>query len=148
MENKKTNNRFKRLIEFLAVIVAIIFLLLIAVFINNKNLAESRNIKRISGVNKLREVLQLYYSDKGFYPIEPEWCSLESNCYNLETEIKSYLDKMPQDPLYPKEEDGKKYSYQYRTTIDGSEYKIFANLEEQEPYELNSKGGFSMPLPE
>lgn len=134
--------------EFSVVTVAIVFLLIIAFFINSRNLAESRNVERISGVNKLREVLQLYYLDKGFYPIQSEWCSLELNCDNLSVEIKSYLDKLPRDPLYPEEEDGKKYSYQYRTTIDGLEYKIFAKLEGQKPYQLNSKGGFSIPSPE
>lgn len=148
MKNKRINNKFKRLMEFSVVTVAIVFLLIIAFFINSRNLAESRNVERISGVNKLREVLQLYYLDKGFYPIQSEWCSLELNCDNLSVEIKSYLDKLPRDPLYPEEEDGKKYSYQYRTTIDGLEYKIFAKLEGQKPYQLNSKGGFSIPSPE
>lgn len=144
----KIDNKLKRLTEFSVVTFAFVFLLAIAFFINSRNSVESRNVERISGVNKLREVLQLYYLDKGSYPIQSEWCSLEFNCENLLVEIKPYLDNLPEDPLFPKEENGEKYSYQYRTTIDGSEYKIFAKLEGQKPYQLNSRGGFSIPLPE
>jgi len=141
---KKLN---KRSMELIIIILAIFVLLIIVFLLMIVNQAENRDIERISSINKLREALQLYYLDKNYYPTQFQWCSLEINCNNLSTEIKPYLKEMPKDPFYPKEKNGKIYSYQYKTTADGREYKIYANLEKGKPYELNSKGGFSISLP-
>jgi len=139
---KKLKKRFG---ELAITAAAIIFLLIIALLLTIVNQAETRDIERISGINKIREALQLYYLDKNYYPIQPEWCSVELDCSNFSVEIKPYLQEIPKDPFYPKEENGKRYSYQYKTTPDGLEYKIYADLEKREFYELSSKGGFSIP---
>ena len=115
--------------------------------------AKTRDARRISDLNTLKASLQLYYMDKGVYPISPTstgWCSLETfpgveDCaqfvINFTENLKPYLDQMPKDPLYPKEENGKKYSYLYRSLSFGLEYKIHADLETKEPYEVYSTGG-------
>lgn len=148
---KKSSNGKKlknRLGELSITAAAIIFLLIVALLLTIVNQAETRDIERVSGINKIREALQLYYLDKGYYPIQSEWCSVELDCNNFSAEIKPYLQEIPKDSFYPEEENGKKYSYQYKTTSDGLEYKIYADLEKRESYELSSKGGFSIPSPE
>jgi type II secretory pathway pseudopilin PulG len=143
--DKKLN---KRIGELTIVGAAIIFLLIVAFLLTITDRAENRDIERISGTNKIREALQFYYLDKNYYPIQTEWCSVELNCDNLSAELRPYLNEMPRDPFYPQEKNGKKYSYQYRTTADGLEYKIFTNSEEGKSYELHSKGGFLIPSPQ
>lgn len=142
--NKKLEKRIK---ELLIVAIAIIILSTIALILTVINQSENRDIERISGINKIREALQLYYLDKNYYPIQSEWCSVELNCDNFSVKIKPYLQEIPKDPFYPGEENGNKYSYQYKTTPDGSEYKIYSYLEKRESYELSSKGGFMILSP-
>ena len=145
MDKKKISRL--RLLELIITIVIIIFLLGVAFVLRNMNQTETRNAERISEVNILRAALQFHYLDKGYYPKETEWCSIELNCNTLSAAIKAYLSETPNDPLYPKEEEGKKYSYQYKTTVDGLEYKIYTNLERSGSYELGSKGSFMIPSP-
>jgi len=109
------------------------------------NQAETRDTERISEVNIVRAALQFYYADNDYYPIESRWCSLESDCETFFQTMTNYLSEIPRDPLYS--EAGGEYSYQYRTTADGLEYKIFINLERGGPYELGSKGSFIISLP-
>lgn len=144
MDKKKTSRL--RLLELIITIGVIIFLLGIAFALEDINSAETRDAERISEVNILRAALQFHYLDKGYYPKQTEWCSIELDCSTLSAAIKAYLPEIPKDPLYPKEE-GKKYSYQYKTTGDGLEYKIYTNLERGGPYELGSKGSFMIPSP-
>lgn len=145
MKKKKTSRL--RLLELIVTIAIIIFLLGIAFVLRNINQAEARDTERISEVNNLRTVLQLHYLDKGYYPEQPEWCSVELDCNTLSTALASYLSEIPEDPLYPKEEEGKKYSYQYKTINNGQEYKIYTNLERKNSYELGSKGSFVITPP-
>ena len=144
---KEKKSKFSVLIS-IAVLAIIIILLGLAVIIVCMSRIQSRDTERILEINNLREALQFHYVDKGYYPIETEWCSLESDCEVLSKEIESYLSTLPRDPLYPKEEKRGKYSYQYRTTDDGSEYKIYAILEEGGPYGLGSKGSFIISPPQ
>ena len=137
-----------RLLEIAIVMITIVFLFAIAFSLVIINQAQNRDIERISEVNDLRAALQSYYLDKGYYPVEASWCSVESNCQNLLKEIPPYLSVLPQDPLYPANDEEKLYSYRYKTTEDGKEYKIYAELERKEFYELGSKGSFILSYPE
>ena len=140
-ENSKDQNRF---LEIIIATVVIVLLLVIAIVLRNINQAETRDSERMSEVNILRATLQLYYLDHKSYPIETEWCSVELDCDNLVSAMKEYLPEIPTDPLYS---EGGFHSYQYKTTNDGLEYKIYTNLERGGPYELGSKGNFIIPSP-
>jgi len=133
------------IVEFTIVMGIIVLLLGVAFILRNISQAQSRDAERISEINIIRASLQFYYLDNGYYPIETEWCSIESNCPNLSGAIKPYLAQIPEDPLY--QEGEKRYSYQYRTTDDGLEYKIYTNLEKGGPYELGSRGSFVISSP-
>ncbi len=145
MKKKKTSP--SRFLELIATLVIIIFLLTVAFILRNVNQAQDRDAERISEINILRTALQFHYLDKGYYPIQAEWCSIELDCNTLSLAMKDYLPEIPKDPLYPEGEGKRKYSYQYKTTDDGLEYRIYTNLERGGPYELGSKGSFIISSP-
>lgn len=128
------------------IILAVILLLGVAFVISSINRSQERDMERISEINNMRAALQFHYLDKGYYPIETEWCSLELNCDNLSKEMKSYLSELPTDPLFSSK--GEEYSYQYRTTEDGLEYRVYTSLEKGGLYGLGSRGSFVIPPPE
>lgn len=146
-DSSDKKQKWLRLLELIVVLVVFIFLLSLAYMLANMNRSQARDAERISQANHLRTALQFHYLDEGYYPIQAEWCSLEVDCDTLLNEIKPYLSWAIKDPLYPKEEYGRKYSYQYRTTIDGQDYKIHVELEEKGPYELGSKNSFKILSP-
>ena len=134
----------KNVLKIVTVIVMLGMLVFFTVLIQYISEARDRDIVRITDINKLRTALQFYYLDNGHYPAEKQWCSLESNCDNLSKEIKPYLSEIPKDPLYSKDQD---YSYLYKTTEDGSDYKIYTRLERGGSYELGSKRSFLIISP-
>lgn len=138
---KMSQNRF---LELTTVLIVVVFLLIIAFVLRGANQAETRDSERISEINILRTALQFHYLDKNHYPIEAEWCSIELNCDILFSAMKDYLPEIPKDPLYSEEGE---YSYRYKTTNDGLEYKIHTNLERGGPYEIGSRGSFIISFP-
>jgi type II secretory pathway pseudopilin PulG len=139
--------KWLRLLEVIVVLVVFVFLLSLAYILADMNRTQARDAERISQADHLRTALQFHYLDKGYYPIHTEWCSLEADCDTLLKEIEPYLSWEIKDPLYPKEEYGRRYSYQYRTTVNGQDYKIHVELEEKGPYELGSKNSFTISPP-
>lgn len=146
--------RFQKGFTLIEVVVAIlIFVILTAAVLiflmPSRDLAKSRDAKRVSELNSLKNALQLYYLDEGMYPEERNWCSIEPggepelpNCRDLVERIRPYFNnKMPGDPLFPNEEGEKIYSYQYKTIFSGDEYKIHADLEKDDFYEVCSGRG-------
>lgn len=147
---------FEILIGFciVAFIVSIVFIGL------HSTRAKARDAGRISDLNQLKTLLQLYYMDNDSYPISPTssenvriWCSLEETegddecamfAEEFHSKLKPYSDIIPGDPFYPKEESGEKYSYQYKSSSIGSEYKIRAFLETKEPFEVYSTRGLAI----
>ena len=141
------------LVELVVIVCIVIILVLAFLSILNpesSSIAKNRDVKRISEINTLRASLQMYYMDKGQYPSSTEneeWCSLEASsedpnyCPDLSTKLRPYLQLMPGDPLYGKGKEPSSdilYSYQYVSTSSGQGYKIHADLETKEPYEIGS----------
>jgi len=162
MGKTSRNQRFLKaftLTEVL-VVIALIIIIVLGVLVASSPLApeggraQARDVKRITELNNLRTALQLYFMEYGEYPTSTEtegWCSLEQTdpeaddyCVNLITVLSPYLAEMPGDPLYGREIEppGKKYSYQYRSTSSGEEYKIHADLETRDSHEISSGGGY------
>ena len=140
-KNQKSLKAFT-VIELLT-IVAVVGIVIVGILIwTQANRAQARDAKRVSEVDTLRTALKLYRMDKGKYPESDDvWCSIEEDCI---PELEDYLSEIPGDPLYPKEEGDKKFSYQYITENDGEEYRIHTYLEQGESYEVYSGGGGSV----
>jgi len=152
--SKKKNLRGFTFIELSLVILLAVALVSIVIWGFQSSRAKGRDSRRVSDLADLRTALQLYYIDEGVYPEQEQWCSLERAetdteveeefipCSNFKTAMEPYLGQnIPGDPLYPKKEGAKIYSYRYKTILDGEEYKIHADLETKEPYEVYSGGG-------
>ena len=144
--------------EFLIIFIIIAFIILFVFIEIQPARAQARDARRISDLNALKAALQLYYMNKGVYPDTPSdgrWCPLVGPEIQAETidmpcivffrnfieSLEPYIDQIPKDPLYPKKKNGKTYSYQYKTLYSGTQYKIHADLETREPYEVYSSGG-------
>lgn len=134
------------LIELL-VIIAIIGILagIVLVFISGGAKAKSRDKKRVTEVDATLSIaLEFYYDWYNKYPTTTDWIKIEEDADNngsFSQAMAEYLPQIPRDPLYPKVEDGKVFSYQYKSTADGQGYKIHVELETGDPYEVFSGGG-------
>jgi len=132
--------------ELLA-IIAIVFILITISLIAltpDKGRALARDSKRINELNSLRSALKLYQMDHGKYPEqEDEWCSVEFDCDSLVAELEPYIEEIPEDPLFGKgrEEGNELFSYQYISISSGEGYKIHADMELREDYEVYVLGG-------
>jgi|SRR3989344_4546994 len=108
------------LIEIL-IVVAIIALLATIVLVGVGSFrSRGRDARRISDLNNVRNVLELYFSKEGSYPDEATWDDLEA-------EIKAKaigVDYLPHDPTT-------NWDYGYCTPVgDTSQYTIAAHLED------------------
>lgn len=139
------------LIELL-IVIAIIILLAALILISLKgSQARARDTKRIADVDSLRKALELYYNDRGNYPLAKDWIKIEEDADtngSFSQAMENYLLQMPRDPLYPRVENPggeneKIFSYQYKSTADQKKYKIHIELEtgEYASYEIYSPGG-------
>jgi type II secretory pathway pseudopilin PulG len=116
----------------LCILIGILF-----TWFNMRSRAQSRDAKRVSEVNALRDALQLYRIDHGMYPTSTGWCSLESTCNDILQKLAPYLSKTLKDPLYPQIQGAKTFSYQYMSTSSGAGYKIHTDLETKNPFEVS-----------
>jgi prepilin-type N-terminal cleavage/methylation domain-containing protein len=131
----------------LLVVVAIIGLLasFVLVFVDSAR-AKSRDSKRIAEASTLQKAVEFYYNDRNEYPEATDWIKIEEDTDAngpFSQAMKTYLPVMPKDPLYPKEENGKVFSYQYKSTEDKQDYKLRVELETgiYASYEVYSGGG-------
>ena len=148
-QSKKKKAKAFTLPELL-IVITIIFLLVGVVYISMQpNKSKSRDAKRVAEINSIRTALQMYYMDHGKYPKstpQEEWCSIEGEvagrpqCHDgsFYNKIRPYLAEIPGDPLFPTTEEGKIYSYQYRSTSSGDGYILHTDLETGESYEVAS----------
>ncbi|OIO45198.1 MAG: hypothetical protein AUJ24_00790 [Parcubacteria group bacterium CG1_02_36_42] len=142
---KKSKKGFT-LIELL-VVIAIIALLasIVLVWLVNTR-AQARDAKRFGEAGTLRTALELHYDDYGKYPVATNWIKIEEDADAsgpFSQVMKPYLSQIPRDPLYPKTEDEKVFSYQYESTKDEQGYKIHIEMEtgEYASYEVYTGGG-------
>ena len=142
---KKSKKGFT-LIELL-VVIAIIALLasIVLVWLVNTR-AQARDAKRFGEAGTLRTALELHYDDYGKYPVATNWIKIEEDTDAsgpFSQVMKPYFSQIPRDPLYPKTEDEKVFSYQYESTKDEQGYKIHIEMEtgEYASYEVYTGGG-------
>ena len=134
------------LIELLVVISIIGILLSILVLSYNEARKRSRDKVRKTDLKELQLAIELYKSQNGRYPTEgcsiipPQWAGSESSytghssvtpCVGdyVQGLVPDYIAALPSEPSSNKTAKG----YAYRTTIDGSSYKLIAhhNVESQ-----------------
>lgn len=125
---KKSKKGFT-LLEIL-VVVAIIGLVssVIFVMLNNARM-KARDSKRYAEVDALKKALELYYHDNDQYPEAADnWIKIEDDA-NFATAMQPYISSIPRDPLYPRIEGEKVFSYQYQSTADAQGYKFHIEME-------------------
>lgn len=152
LKKSSKNHKFSKAFtipELLVVITVIAILVLLAITQMQPSRAKGRDSKRVSEINTLRVALQLYYMghDNKYPKSTPneKWCSIEGEINGrLECQtsfyqkISPYLSEIPGDPLFPRTEGEKIYSYQYRSVSSGDGYMLHTDLETRDPYELSS----------
>jgi general secretion pathway protein G len=120
------------LVEILVVIAIIGLLATIVAASVSAARAKSRDSRRYAEVNTIQKGLELYYDENGSYPVVIGWIRLEKDSDTsgpFSSNIRPYILNVPRDPLYPKIEGEKIYSYQYISTADGQGYKIHTEIE-------------------
>lgn len=118
------------IVELLIVIVVIG--ILAALVISTYTSAQSRardNVRR-ADIQSLAKAIELFYAEKGHYPMSGGWCTqIAHPTYTqaFKNEISPYMSKIPGDPQF-------KDTYQdyfYRNVNDQS-YYLYAELEGEE----------------
>ncbi|MFH1894943.1 MAG: prepilin-type N-terminal cleavage/methylation domain-containing protein [Patescibacteria group bacterium] len=128
---KKPKNGFT-LIELLVAIAIIGLLASIVTVSVNSARAKARDGKRHGEANTLRTALELYYADNDKYPTATGWIKIEEDADingPFAQAMQPHLPTIPADPLYPKVDGEKIFSYQYISTEDQQGYKIHIEME-------------------
>lgn len=102
---KQTNQAGFSLIELLVVATLIIILTTIGLVSYNKSLLNSRNAKRKTDLETIRQALVMYKLDNGRYPNKNTQIAGGDD----DLEISTYLQLEPEDPKH----DSTTYYYQY-----------------------------------
>lgn len=117
------NNSAFTLIE-LVIVMALIAILATAIWGNFfTSLTKGRDSRRKQDLDGVAKSLELYYNDNKAYPL-PTQILWGTAFYHPRDSTVIYMQKLPQDPSFPTSN----YCYY---TADGTYYKIYANMENQ-----------------
>ncbi|PIP62970.1 hypothetical protein COW98_01220 [Candidatus Roizmanbacteria bacterium CG22_combo_CG10-13_8_21_14_all_35_9] len=132
------NRKAFTLIELLLVIIilGVLATLIIGNFFTS--LKKGRDARRKGDLEQIQRALEMYYEDKKAYPVTAGLTFGGKLCENnpCGASDKVYMQKVPNDPI-----SGKNYEY---LSADGTDYKLFACLENDQqilPYESS---GYSL----
>jgi len=132
------NRKAFTLIELLLVIIilGVLATLIIGNFFTS--LKKGRDARRKGDLEQIQRALEMYYEDKKAYPVTAGLTLGGKLCENnpCGASDKVYMQKVPNDPI-----SGKNYEY---LSADGTDYKLFACLENDQqilPYESS---GYSL----
>lgn len=131
---KKTKKNGFSLIELLIVFGILAILMLVALFVFQKQLIKGRDAKRKADLSNMQRVLEDYLNDEGCYP-----ASLACG-----QELPPYLNLVPCDPI----ENGDDHVYSYSVSVQDSCsrcYKIFTNLENEKDSAIEEAGCLDNP---
>jgi len=98
---------------------------------------KARDLKRKAELNSLAKALQMYYTDKGRFPVaalgDPDINSLMQNQGEFVDNSYVYM------KVLPKESKGSPWPvYFYEVSSSGTSYNLFADLENKKDSECNS----------
>ncbi|NCN45563.1 MAG: hypothetical protein AUK08_05185 [Candidatus Pacebacteria bacterium CG2_30_36_39] len=124
------------MIELLIVMVILALLLVIGLGSFTSSQRKSRDSARKTDLQNIARALELYYNDKGSYPIytgkngigTQDWGEPFVDPANPST---LYMNLLPEDP------GGGTYYY---TSQDGTNFELYANLENENDGDLNKSG--------
>lgn len=107
----------------LIIVMALIAILSTAIWGNFfTSLTKGRDSRRKQDLDAVTKSLELYYNDNRSYPL-PTIINWGAAFTNLSDSSVIYMQKLPVDPAYP--------NANYCYASDGTYYKIYANLENQ-----------------
>lgn len=131
-------NKAFTLVELLVVVTLLIILWTIAFLYFESSLWDARDAKRRGDINEIVNVLELYETENGSFPVPTNPVDITYSGavawtqgtfgFSVAQDVKSFGVDYPKDPLYKNE-------YTYSTTNKGDEYQIAAvreTLEEEE----------------
>lgn len=124
------NKKGFTLIELLVVIAIIGLLSTLAVVALGSARIKARDAKRLSDLKQVQTALELYYTDKGTYPVAAVAVTLgDANhiCLNLASGFTTVSCADAYMGLVPKDPGSNSYAY---TSTDGTTYTIVATLED------------------
>jgi general secretion pathway protein G len=135
------------LIEILVVISIIGFLATMAAYALNIARMKARNASRLSDINQVQKAIDLYYDNNGHYPqvsyasTNDENCGEDGKWCDLETELESYISRLPRDPSGL--QNNFRYYYDSNSEDDYQSYGLMTSLEGSNNEELaENDGGF------
>ncbi len=108
------------LIELLVVIVILGLVTTVGLGAFRSSQAKSRDARRKSELGQIAKALEMYYNDKGEYPLTAVFPAGGSVFSDPDNSSTIYIAKMPKDPR------GTNYTY---TRLAENEYALFARLE-------------------
>lgn len=102
------HNRAFTLIEILVVIAVIGVLSSVVMISTSQSRMKARDAKRVAQLNQIKNALQMYFNDNGYYPVTSN-CGWDSNCYaysnnstqwnDLAAKLAPYISSLPTDPI-------------------------------------------------
>lgn len=143
MKFYKMSKKAFTIIELLFVISIVGLLASIVLVWISSSRGKARDSKRIVEVSTLQKAVEFHYNDLNEYPEAADWIKIEENPVFAEA-MKPYLPQIPKDPLYPKEEGGKIFSYQYKSTEDRQGYKIHVEMETETETETGEHASYEV----
>lgn len=122
------NKKAFTLIELLIVIIILGFMAALITGNFLTSLKKGRDAKRKADLEQIQRALEMYYEDKKVYPLGTSFAFNAPLTDSVSGKI--YMQKIPNDP--------KSGSYEYKTDTNGTYYKLYACLENDQqilPYE-------------
>lgn len=129
------NKIFKKgftLIELLVVIAIIAILISVGAVSYTRSLKLSRDSRRKTDLEQIRQALETYRAETGVYPSNAQYTSTPSIL------VTSYINALPLDP----KQDGITYTYSYNRTSTTT-YTLCATLEVTPPTTYTKPAGCS-----
>jgi len=135
------------LVELLVAISIIGLMSSITLVSLNSARAQSRDAKRITEIDQLQTALELYFDQNGTYPPinnastskQPNGCGQSGSWCDLETELSSFMNPIPRDPLGLQNDYRIFYDSDSNTNYDS--YGIMARLEHGANFSLTVNDG-------
>lgn len=152
------------LIELLVVVAIIGVLSSVVLASLNSARAKGRDAKRLSDLNQIRNILEMYYDNNGSYPVSlggGKWsgvnadhCGVNGTTSGTNAYIPglqpTYISTLPVDPKpggcrgYLYKSDGKDYIFLIYKTVEGNVPVSLKYPQDAESYAIYSPGGLSL----